>query len=220
VTAADLKNALARLAARHDGLSRRERSLLCLTVLALLYCLWDFSYQRDAAAASARTTEALATAQARLQSLAAEAAALQASSPSDPNAALRARLAQLTQEHKQLHQQQNRLSQSFIDPDAMPPLLERLLRQTAGLRLVSLATLAPQAIPVPGGDEGQPPLAYRHGLLLELEGGYFELLHYLQSLESQPIFWQSIEYHVKAYPVAKIRLEVFTLSFHSELLRV
>lgn len=207
------------LAARYDMLSLRERGLICLAVLALLYCLWDFSYQRAEAAAAARTAAALAAAQTRIQTLAADIAALQAYPPGDPNAALRARLAQLTEEHQQLHQQQNRLSQFFIEPGAMPPLLERLLRQNAGLRLLSLSTQAPQPISVPGGGDG-PPLAYRYGLVLELEGGYFELLQYLRSLEAQPVFWQSIDYRVQAYPLAKIRLEVFTLSFHAEWLRV
>lgn len=214
---------LSQLIARHDALSLRERIMIASAVLAAVYALWDFAYQRPAAEARARTSAALTAANTRLQLLAAEAAALRARSTADPNAELQARLAQLTEEHKQLHQQQNRLSQLFLEPGAMPPLLERLLQQTGGLRLISLATLAPQPVSLveaSAANQALPPLAYRHGLVLELEGGYFELLHYLQSLESQPIFWQSIDYRVKAYPVAKIRLEVFTLSFHSELLRV
>lgn len=218
-----IKAAAAQLAARHDALSLRERIMIFTAVLAAIYGIWDFAWQRPAADERKKISAALAAVHIRAQSLAAEIATIQAATPADPNAAVRARLAQLAEEHTQLHQQQSRWSQMFLEPHAMPQLLERLLKQAGGLRLISLTTLAPQPLSATegtaAGQEPQP-LAYRHGLVLELEGGYFELLHYLQTLETQPIFWQSIDYRVKAYPIAKIRLEVFTLSFHAELLSV
>jgi MSHA biogenesis protein MshJ len=57
---------------------------------------------------------------------------------------------------------------------------------------------------------------YRHGLRLQLQGGYFDLLSYLQAIQGSGwmLNWDSLDYRVgKAGPgQAQISLKLYTLS--------
>ena len=57
---------------------------------------------------------------------------------------------------------------------------------------------------------------YRHGVRLTLEGGYFELIAYLQAVQASGwrLHWQQLDYQVDAGGSgrASIRLELYTLS--------
>lgn len=219
-----LKESYASLAARHDALSRRERGMILAALLALVYTGWDSLIQQPLAAKAAQTAGALGTARSRLQQLQTEATVVRVKAAADPDSATKEKLARLAEERRALEQRRSGLAQLFIAPRNMAPLLKSLLEKEQGLRLVSLATLPPQPLgvdsrPADKGAEDAAP-AYRHGLALELEGGYFDLLHYLRALENQPVFWRSVDYQVKDYPKAAIRLEVFTLSFQAEWLGV
>lgn len=215
------KAALARFAAAHDALPVRERALICAAILVALYSGWDFAWHQPALREQAGLAAAIGEVGSRSQALAAETAAVAKQTSADPDAAQRARLARLAEELKQMEQRRRQLAQTFLEPREMTPLLQRLLKNANGPRLISLATLPPQPLAAPEEKNGDnPATAYRHGLALELEGDYFQMLHYLRDLERQPLFLQSIDYRVKAYPTARILLRVFTLSFQAELLRV
>ena len=110
----------------------------------------------------------------------------------------------------------------LISPTDMQKLLEDLLRRQSGLRLVELRNLsAPLSLP-----EAQqaPSVLYRHGLQLTLEGGYFDLLAYLEAVQASgwQLHWSSRDYRVgEAGPgKARVRLELYTLSRHAGWLGV
>jgi hypothetical protein len=67
-----------------------------------------------------------------------------------------------------------------------------------------------------GTETELPTVLYRHGLVLQLEGGYFDLLQYLQAVHASgwKLNWDSLDYRVgEAGPGrAKISLKLFTLS--------
>ena len=102
----------------------------------------------------------------------------------------------------------------LISPTDMQKLLENLLRRQSGLRLVELRNLsAPLSLP----EAQQAPSAlYRHGLQLTLEGGYFDLVGYLEAVQASgwQLHWSSLDYQVsEAGPgKARVRLELYTLS--------
>lgn len=110
----------------------------------------------------------------------------------------------------------------LISPTDMQKLLEDLLRRHAGLHLVDLRNVsAPLSLP-----ETQQAFAvlYRHGLQLTLEGGYFDLLAYLQAVQASgwQLHWNSLDFRVdETRPgKARIRLELYTLSRHARWLGV
>ena len=101
----------------------------------------------------------------------------------------------------------------------MNGLLQGLLARQAGLRLISLKTLAPQSI-VAGTTGAKAPAKeaqdkpaervfdlYRHGVEIRLEGSYDDLEKLPQRL-----LWGELVYRVIDYPRAEIRLTLYSLS--------
>ncbi len=62
---------------------------------------------------------------------------------------------------------------------------------------------------------------YKHGIRLQLEGGYFDVYQYLKALEALPrhFYWKQFDYQVKAYPGAVVEMEIYTLSTSKEFIR-
>ena len=60
-----------------------------------------------------------------------------------------------------------------------------------------------------------------HNIRVSLEGNYFSLIEYLSVIDKEkiPILWQSVNYAVEEYPVAKINLVIRTLSLKRKWLR-
>lgn len=163
-------------------------------------------------------------------------AELQARAAVDPDQALRQalRAAQALRDHQL--ESLDRETAALIDPQRMQQVLQDLLQQRPGLRLLALESFsAPLELPKPPAADGQPaaasatadsappapPVLYRHGMRLTLEGSYFELRDYLQGIEAQSLaaggrrlFWERLDYQVgEAGPgQAKITLELYTLS--------
>ncbi|GAA3530694.1 MSHA biogenesis protein MshJ [Zobellella aerophila] len=142
--------------------------------------------------------------------------------------ALKARIAGLsnTDQKQQIERLNRRLArldnsvqgrlQSLVGPEQMAELLLAVLEQDSGLQLVQLQNRPAQAITTQGGNT-----LYRHGISLQLTGSYVQLLDYVRRLEllQGKLFWQSLGFELEQYPVARIRLDFFTLSEHKELLR-
>ena len=118
------------------------------------------------------------------------------------------------------------VSAKVVRPEEMNGLLQGLLARQAGLRLISLKTLAPQSI-VAGTTGAKAPAKeaqdkpaervfdlYRHGVEIRLEGSYDDLQVYMAQLEKLPqrLLWGELVYRVIDYPRAEIRLTLYSLS--------
>lgn len=55
---------------------------------------------------------------------------------------------------------------------------------------------------------------FKHAVVVQLEGSYFDVIDYLTALESLSwkFYWSELDYRVVAYPKAIVTLEVYTLS--------
>lgn len=212
------------LYARYSALSRREQVLVAV-LLVLGPALTLKALVADPQWARARALEkSLATQRAALGDLKALALVQRTQLASDPDAPKKAELAALTADRDKLDGQVAELGSTLVRPEQMNLLLERLLAHHAGLRLVSLKTLAPASAlkpvaPVDGKANADKPEAriydlYRHGVEIRLEGSYAELQSYLEQLERMPqrVLWERLDYRVIDYPRAEMTLTVFTLS--------
>ena len=115
---------------------------------------------------------------------------------------------------------------AFVGPAQMVGLLEHLLARQGALRLREMRSLGGSDLldkPAPGGAgpaaasaaaAAATPTLYRHGIELVLEGGFAELLHYLQALEALPqqVLWGSLRLKVEQHPKSVLTLRVYTLS--------
>ncbi|WP_145998599.1 hypothetical protein [Methyloterricola oryzae] len=222
---ADLAGQWQQLAARVDALSLRERVLVGLAVLSVLFALWNNLLDEPMAARHKALEQQLQQAQTRSQALSAAASALSARAGIDPNRAVRERIEGLQARLEETEARRDRLGHEFITPEAMAGLLREILARQQGLRLISLQTEPARRLGAAedsgtgkAKEDDETPAIYRHEMTLEIEGRYFDVLDYLRALEPQALFWDSVDYEVKAYPLARVRLKVYTLSFHKEWL--
>jgi MSHA biogenesis protein MshJ len=131
----------------------------------------------------------------------------------DPDARNRERLVALRAEAAALAAQVAKEQRRFTTPQRMREVLEDMLERNKRLQLVDLKTLPVTDLSATQGQAGRR--IFRHGVELTLSGGYLDLHAYLRSLEtlSTQLYWGKAEMSVTAYPTAKLKLTVYTVSF-------
>lgn len=215
-----VKALLGRLAGRIDNATLRERIMLFAAAALVLigcvnYVLIDplrTTQKRLGAQINQRAGE-LRTVQAALQR---NAHAL----GSDPDSANRKRVSELRAELAALDAKIKGEQQRFTSPDRMRRVLEEMLERNKGLRLVDMKTLPVSDMTASQGQTTRR--VFRHGVELTVAGRYLDLHAYLVALEglSTQLYWGKAEMLVTGYPVATLKLTVYTLSFNQAWLVV
>ncbi len=211
---------LQRFAERIDAMSLRERGMLLAIVLLLLWALWQTLLMAplgERRKAHAQQIDALRTQIAALnqtvQSLAGEASA-------DPRADAQRRLDALVAQQDQLDRHLSQATSALIAPHEMGRVLESILAQQS-VRLHALRSLAPEPVDL-GAATGIAPL-YRHGMTIEVDGSYAELLQFVQALEALPwqFIWRELVIDRREHPRNnRLRLTLYTLSLREGWLGV
>ncbi len=233
-------NALWRtLIARYAARSQRERLLIAaLLVIGLplaALSLWVEPGWRAHLAL-----------QAELEASRAESTRLGGNNPLDPNAMARTELANLQAQLIRNQAAVAELSRSMVAPAEMVLLLERLLARHPGVRLTAMRSLAsePWRGPPPGADPGtdagaNPAISsaasapragapgqrsglYRHGVELELEGGWHALRAYLADIERSPrrLQWGQLQLSSQEHPTTRMKISLHTLSLEAAWLQL
>lgn len=116
---------------------------------------------------------------------------------------------------------------ALVSPEAIVSVLEAMLAETPELEMILLESQPAERLGLRELAEAEgPPLAraglYRHGLRLELEGTFAATLDYLRRLEGSPwpLVWQRMELRVKQFPVARISIDIQTISEQEEWIGV
>ena len=134
----------------------------------------------------------------------------------DPDRGLSAEIAVLKKEIPELDARLAGATTGLIGPEEMTQVLRQLLQRASKLEISGLRTIPATPVIVDAQENGVVTGAkiYKHGLELELAGGYLDVLRFLQSMESLQwrFFWDQIELQVEQYPRARVRLVVYTLS--------
>lgn len=113
------------------------------------------------------------------------------------------------------------LAKSTIDlvpAHEMPTVLTDLLKDTNGLRVISITNIAPEIVLK---NEASNATLFKHGTHIVLEGSYLQTLKYIQLLENmdKKFIWGSLSYKVKEYPNGIVDIEVYTLSNSKDFIR-
>ncbi len=211
-------------AARFDAMSLRERVLILVTLVVVL-AFPTFSYLIEPAqqqsAALTRTLQRLQTdtAEAKVAYELAKALKVQ-----DPNEVLQQQIDSFQDQLEEQLQQQKARSAALVEPLQMVELLQNILQQHPGIRVLGLRKAPPVRIDLakPEGDTSTAQGLFRHDLELVLEGGFFEVQGFLIAAEqaNSSLFWSSLDYQVGDYPNARVTLRVYTLSSTQEWLGV
>ncbi|WP_097462371.1 type II secretion system protein GspM [Mangrovitalea sediminis] len=225
------------LAQAFDQRVMRERILMAATLaLVLLFLGWQlvvsplWSGNQDLRSAIAQLNQ-------QQSALQGQVVKLQQRLRQDPNQPLRQQRQQLEQRRDQLQQQLQGEMATLVSPEAMVPLLRRMLSAQKGLQLLAVRHLPPQPLMLDGDtakrekvkstgaderEKAKQPALYAHDVELVVSGSFFSVLDYLKSLESmhQHFGWRLLKYKVTDYPRAEVHLQVETLSLSKEWLGV
>lgn len=208
-----MRDLLKQYAERVDHASLRERVLVFLaTALILVYVLNAvlITPVRDE---QRRLTVSIAQNERELRTIQGEVQRLVRARASDPDVRNRERAAVLRAEIADLDGRIAEEQRRFTTPQRMRDVLEEMLQREKRLRLIDLKTLPVADMSASQGQAGRR--VFRHGVELTLAGSYLDLHAYLAALEglSTQLYWGRAEMSVAQYPVATLKLTVYTLSF-------
>ena len=190
------------------GRSRREQWLAGVAALALIAATVELAALSPQRVSKQKLQREIVAARAhldRLQAMAVELAAKPAIAEATHS---------LQSRRERAQQQIERAQADLIAPKDMPRQLAAILARHPQLRIVGMQSNAPKPIDSSGA-------LYEHGLRVDVEGRYLDLLAYLETLQQAPhhIFWRSLEMKA-AGPLPVTRIELFTLSKEAVWLRL
>lgn len=212
---AELREKLGPILEKIDALSRRERLLVMITMLAVIASFWHMLFMEPLGQRADRSRAELESMTQRVnnahQSL--EDQILQLAGVGSEE---RARIGVLRQRIDEVNASLGTYAAELIDPAEMAKVLEEILGEQTSLSLVSIRNTSPELLA--GNEETVGNTFYRHGLEIELEGSYADCLDYLTEIEAMPwrLYWQVLDLEVIEYPRNRVRLEVSTLSLDEE----
>jgi MSHA biogenesis protein MshJ len=212
---ADIRARIAPALAKIDGLSRRERLLVTVTMFATIAIAWHvlfmgpLEHRADASRAELESLKLrIETANRNL-----EEQILQLAGAGNED---RWRIAEIRRRIDAINSELGNYAAELIDPAEMAHVLEEILKEQTSLSLVRIRNKSPELIT--GDDENAATSFYRHVLEIEVEGTYAACLDYLNAVEDLPwrLYWQLLDLEVIEYPQNRIRIEVSTLSLDEE----
>lgn len=199
------------LANRVDAMELRQRVMLLVACLALLFFVADTLAIQPVMKQQMASHQAITDLELKLELLRERSGLLSGPSGGGTTPLHDEMLAQLAMLDKQI---QERIG-GLLAPAHAVKVLEQVLEQEQGLNLleVDAGSQPLTGVELPG-EENLPAAGIgRYQLQLQLEGSYLATLRYLQALENLPwkFFWESVDYQVTSHPTARITLDLYTL---------
>lgn len=236
---AHLKPAMGRvvgpLRQRFEALQPRERLLIIVVGVALVWALAQVLYFNAAAVREKQLLSATREARQQLALLEAREQILRIQLAEGSQAALESKREELVRRQAELDAELKQQGRRLMDAERMRQVLHDLL-QGSNLSLIALRRLPPElafGAAAEGGEKGvgekpapkagvQGMALYRHPVQIELEGRYADMVQYLERLEASPwrLMWQGLEIETRDYPSARMRLTVYTLSLQEDWIGV
>lgn len=222
-----LKNWWQNMSKAYGARAPREQALLAAAVVLGILLVGN-ALLVDPKLSKARLAERLAT-QARndLASAEQQLQTVRMQLNVDLDAGRKADLARLISEVSAAEAALKKIQDRLVSPAQMNALLDRMLANNAGLRLISFKSVPPVNLAAPaastdGAEKRQKPAdasidrlgLYKHGVELRLEGSYADLYQWLGQLEQAPqrLLWGDVRLVVAEYPKSVLSLTVYTLS--------
>jgi MSHA biogenesis protein MshJ len=218
MTRAELLARWRKLAERIDALGLRERALIFVAVLAVLYAIAANLVFAPFGADKNRLERQLRAKHDEIQAIEAQTQALVSGGGAGGTPEKRERLATLETRLRVLDETLGKVTGGLVAPKEMARLVEQVLARSKRLEIVKLESLPPTPVAAAAPAAGAAPVAagavYKHGMRVELRGGYMDILAYLRELEGLPwkVFWGQATLESEKYPVSHLTLVIYTLS--------
>ena len=214
-----------------DALSVRERMVIFIAGLAVIYLLFSFLIE-PSFSKQKQLSQQIGQQQVQIKSLQEQIQTMAKLHSTNPDAANKTRLHDIQSKLVETDIKLQRLQKGLVPSNNVASLLEDVLAKDRGLQLIRLRTLPAEPLieQPPNGATGQnieiknesDKNIYTHGVELTVQGGYLELLQYLSQLEKLPwrMFWGKVEMNTEAYPKVTLTLTLYTLSLDKAWLAV
>ena len=217
----DIKLQYKKLADRIDELSLRERGVIFVSILAVLYLLAANLVFAPLRTEQNRLENQLKAKRGQVQLLEDQMQAILTGGVQGGDAAQRARLAALQEQSLAHDTALARAVSGLVMPKEMARLVEQILLKNRNLQVVRIENLPPAPLTegARGGEgasaRGDAPV-YKHGMRIELRGTYLDFLAYLKALEGLQwkVFWGQVSLQTEKYPASRLVLVIYTLSTH------
>ena len=202
----------------------RERIMLCGMAVALVFFLIDTTINQPVNRERDRIDLGMTRGLEEVERLQQEETMLSNIELTEAERRVIDELKHLNQQLREIETQMGAKIADLIPPREIVSVLEELLAEDQSLKLISLRSRPPARI---GSDQdlngADPKLGlYRHGLRIEIEGGFHATLNYLKRLENSEwnLLWDRFEFRVDQYPKATITIDLHTLSDREEWIGV
>ena len=213
----DLKTQFKGFTDRIDAMSLRERGLIFVTLLAVLYFVAVNVLFGPVNAEKDRLQKQVNQLHEETRLLEIQVQGLVSGSENDPDAVKRKKIVSLQENLKTMDAALNRVTAGLVPPKEMTKLVEQMLLKNRGLEVIKVESLPSMPL-LEGSAEGGPDgsMVYKHGMRIELKGNYLDILRYLRFLEGLEwkVFWGRVTLQTEKHPASKVSLLIYTLSTH------
>jgi len=206
----------------------RERILIGAMIVALAAAAVDALLVRPLDQEHERVRARLAATEDALATIGREIESLAQVEPDPALEQLELERSQLTRQIETIDARLRSQVEGLLPPGAVVAVLEDLLRSESGLRLVRLEAHEPERLgaPAPGTSADLAPSSigrlYRHGLTLEIEGGYGAAVAWLERIEGSGwrLLWDRFELEVTEFPNSTVTIDLHTIGETEEWIGV
>jgi len=198
---------------RIDALDLRERILLLAASVVVLFLIVDSLGLQPALAAQQVAEQRIADLEMKLSALHRQASLFNDKSDHNPLVSRYESRHRLAAELSGLDARIIGQLGALVEPAQAAEVLEQVLTGHRGLKLKSLQASSESRGKLASHKARNSTDLGRYQLEMVVEGGYLDLLHYLQELEAMPwkFFWQKVNFQTTEYPHAETRLRLYTL---------
>jgi MSHA biogenesis protein MshJ len=236
-----------RIALKVDALSLRERVIIFAMAALILIVLVQTAILEPQTAKQKQLSQRIKQDQSKIAGMQGQIQQKTTSPQADPDSANEARLEDLKQQAAQMQAALRDMQNGLVSPDRMSALLEEILKKNDSLHLVSLKTLPASSLteqtnaagrlvesaiasiknkseikPAATPEGAVSDTVYKHGVEIVVQGGYLDIMNYLEQLEAMPwqLLWAKANLNVDEYPKSTLTLTLFTLSLDKKWLNL
>jgi len=208
-----LTTQLQRWVDRIDALELRERILLLTATVIVVYLLVDSFGLQPILKAQQASSQRISELERKLDATRRQASLFNDKSERDPLAERQQKRGALVTQLRALDDRIVDQLGALIEPAQAAGMLEQVLTSHRGLKLKSLRASTKPLAGLDAGKQADGNSLGRYQIEMVVEGGYSDLLRYLQELEAMPwkFFWQEVDFQTTDYPHAETRLQLYTL---------
>ncbi|MEX2500525.1 MAG: hypothetical protein WD397_16790 [Wenzhouxiangellaceae bacterium] len=213
-----IRQRLQKIEDRVNALALRERALLLLAALAVVFFLVDTFMLRPLDQRREDSRRLLDQTGDRVAQLSSSVEQLASRQRNDPNAALIAERNSLQQRMQAISSELAQLDTGLLGPGEMLGLLHQLLADRTDLKLVSLDKIPAE----PLDPESTVGSIFVHRFSIVFESDFSGLLGYVRLIENMPrgLYWESLKLSVPEWPTNRAEVVLYMLALDEDWLGV